>query len=82
MVIFLQVVRQKCYQDNLKQNVNSATSKIAQEGPPPKIMQTIFITNHPESRLIKENGEWEENTKVRENCYFPRFSCYLQTLVE
>lgn len=49
---------------------------------PPKIMQTIFITNHPETRLIKENGESEEKEKVRENCYVPKFCCYPQTLAE
>lgn len=45
-------------------------------------MQTIFITNHPETRLIKENGESEEKEKVRENCYVPKFCCYPQTLAE
>lgn len=46
-------------------------------------MQTIlFITNHPKTRLIKENGECEEKEKVRENRYLLKFSCYLQTLVD
>lgn len=36
----------------------------------PKIMQTKFIINHPETRLIKGNEEHEE-TEVRENWYFP-----------
>lgn len=62
---------------------NSATSKIAQEVNSPNIMQTIlFITNHPKTRLIKENGECEEKEKVRENRYLLKFSCYLQTLVD
>lgn len=40
-------------------------------------MQTIlFITNHPKTRLIKENGECEEKEKVRENRYLLKFSCY------
>lgn len=42
----------------------------------PKIMQTKFIINHPETRLIKENEEHEEK-EVKENWYFPRLSCYL-----
>lgn len=36
----------------------------------PKIMQTKFIINHPETRLLKENGEHEEK-EVKENWYFP-----------
>lgn len=39
---------------NLKQTIHSATSKFYKEETP-QIMQTIFIINHPRTRLIKEN---------------------------